>query len=298
MKKRLVFVLILFMCFIGINDAKADVGEGNVGTAEVMCKYCYGNDCYYVFQNKSASKLTGTVDKSFTSKLEKDTNKRQYLYHNEYDTLIVSDDDGKVRHLVFLFNPSDCSEKLYYVKRVYDTSARDGVIYYYIMTDSNDEYNSAYGYNGWNTTYNEEKLVYKLVGVYGRDVYGTSMDLVINRMKDVYDTSSNESGVKIVGSEGCAILTEPIMEKLNWALNFIKYGGAALAILLGAFDFMKAVLSDEENATKKAAGNLVKRLAAAILIFLLPLLIQFVLTTVEIEGLNVDAPTCGVGVSE
>ena len=89
-----------------------------------------------------------------------------------------------------------------------------------------------------------------------------------------------------------------ILDKLNWFFDIIKYGGAVLAILLGSIDFFKAVLSDEEKSTNKAAARFLKRIIAAVLIFLIPLIIQFVLNNIEIDGFNHNAPTCGVGVSD
>ena len=99
------------------------------------------------------------------------------------------------------------------------------------------------------------------------------------------------------------VLSDPIKNKINWFLDLIKYGGAVLVIILGSADFLRATLSDEDGATKKAFQKFIKRILAAVLLFLLPLLIQFLFTTVDspvirIPGFNVDKPTCGIGVSE
>ena len=118
------------------------------------------------------------------------------------------------------------------------------------------------------------------------------------------DSKSNNNNINPVsGEDKCVVLTPRIKEKINWVLDLIKYGGAVLVIVLGSADFLRATLSDEDNASKKAFEKFIKRLIAAVLLFLLPLLIQLLFTTInnpviKIPGFNFDNPTCGIGVSE
>ena len=67
---------------------------------------------------------------------------------------------------------------------------------------------------------------------------------------------------------------------ITWILNiikWIKYIIPVAVIILGSLDFMKATSSDKDDDVKKAQANFVKRLIAAALIFLIPLIIEFVL---------------------
>ena len=50
-----------------------------------------------------------------------------------------------------------------------------------------------------------------------------------------------------------------------------------IVIVLGILDFIKAIGSDKEDEMKKAQGRFVKRLIAAVLIFIIPFIIEFVL---------------------
>lgn len=125
----------------------------------------------------------------------------------------------------------------------------------------------------------------------------------VRALETVGASNDAETTINENNNTGCAVLSVPIKNKVNWFLNLIKYGGAVLVIILGSVDFLKATVSDEDGASKKAFQRLTKRLIAAALLFLLPLLIQFLFTTVnnpliEIPGFNVDKPTCGIGVSE
>ena len=90
----------------------------------------------------------------------------------------------------------------------------------------------------------------------------------------------------------CGFISKDLESKLIWILNIIKYGGVVLAIGLGMLDFFKAILSDENDATKKAIQKFIKRLIAAVCIFLLPLIIQFLITTVNIQGVDSSNPFC------
>ena len=76
-----------------------------------------------------------------------------------------------------------------------------------------------------------------------------------------------------------------IMNILKW----IKYIIPVAVIILGSLDFIKATASDKDDDVKKAQGNFVKRLIAAALIFLIPLLIEFIL-----PKFGFDYNSCGL----
>ena len=82
-------------------------------------------------------------------------------------------------------------------------------------------------------------------------------------------------------------------EKLiNWILNilkWIKYIIPVAVIVLGMIDFIKATASDKDDEMKKAQGRSIKRLIAAALIFLVPLLVEFIL-----PKLGFDYNSCGL----
>lgn len=64
-----------------------------------------------------------------------------------------------------------------------------------------------------------------------------------------------------------------IMKVVEW----VRYIIPILLILLSIMEFIKAVSSDEEDAIRKSGGRFVKRLIVAALIFVLPLLLEFLL---------------------
>ncbi|HIR59216.1 MAG TPA: hypothetical protein IAB38_04120 [Candidatus Onthousia excrementipullorum] len=75
---------------------------------------------------------------------------------------------------------------------------------------------------------------------------------------------------------------------LNIILNYIKIIGPILVVLLSAIDFIKAVVGTDEKAMKEAQSKLVIRLVAALCLFLVPTLVQLLLSFI-------NATACTIG---
>lgn len=80
---------------------------------------------------------------------------------------------------------------------------------------------------------------------------------------------------------------------LNFAFNLMKYAAIVLLLVLTIVEYAKAVASSNQDAIKKATTSTVKRLIIAMIIFLLPILINFVLRLLGIISTN---GTCGIGI--
>jgi hypothetical protein len=65
---------------------------------------------------------------------------------------------------------------------------------------------------------------------------------------------------------------------LNNIFRWIKYILPVLVIILGILDFIKAIGSDKEDEMKKAQKRFIIRLIAAALVFIVPLILEFILT--------------------
>lgn len=61
-------------------------------------------------------------------------------------------------------------------------------------------------------------------------------------------------------------------------IKWVKYIIPVIAIVLGILDFIKAIASDKDDEMKKAQGKFIKRLIAAALVFIIPFIIEFILT--------------------
>ena len=79
------------------------------------------------------------------------------------------------------------------------------------------------------------------------------------------------------GSEGFCYATANIWQIVGYVLLIFKIDIPLLLIIFGMIDLGKAVIASKEDEIKKATGSLVRRAIAAVIIFLLPTLIGFII---------------------
>ncbi len=92
----------------------------------------------------------------------------------------------------------------------------------------------------------------------------------------------------------CESIGEKLLAWIFKIFNWMRYIVPAILILLGITDFIKAIASDSEDELKKVGSRFAKRLVAAGLIFLVPLILQFVLGLFDIPGLDPNNPFCAL----
>lgn len=130
----------------------------------------------------------------------------------------------------------------------------------------------------------EEKLANFCQAVYTVSYYSdsctqycTSVDSKISKLK-------YENGIEQInaGSNDCNIsdrLASWIMKIIKW----IRYIVPILLIALSILDYIKAIAADSEDEIKKVSQKFVKRLIVAALIFLIPLILEFLLGIFDIS---------------
>lgn len=107
------------------------------------------------------------------------------------------------------------------------------------------------------------------------------------------DTSSSD-GKCGTGSGKCqAILGDPDDVDcpaywLQWILNVMKYVAIAALIVLSMVDFIKATVSNDKDALKKAGVTAAKRFFFAVILFFLPIIIDYIMSLFGAYG------TCGI----
>jgi hypothetical protein len=215
------------------------------------------NTCSYKVFNKSDNKLDFSLD---IIKLQMDSKGGKYIYINDnkgnvnefasevIDRLgTVADFTVKEEDVPKLFiqnfqmlehNTFTCPSSIFIVEESFSDRR------YFISTTSGD-----YKY---------------YMKAYDIATYNNNGNIVVDpKTGDPIDCSD------FVTNEGVNIISE--------LFNIIMIIGPILALVLGGLDFAKATLASDENALKKAGTNFGKRIAAAILLFLLPLIINLVL---------------------
>ncbi len=78
-------------------------------------------------------------------------------------------------------------------------------------------------------------------------------------------------------TEGFCANTANIWQIIGYVLFVFKIAIPLLLIIFGMLDLGKAVIASKEDEIKKATGSLVRRAIAAVVIFLLPTIISFLM---------------------
>ena len=76
---------------------------------------------------------------------------------------------------------------------------------------------------------------------------------------------------------------------MQWALNIIKYVAIAALLVLSTVDFIKALVSNDKDALKKAGTTTAKRFIYVVILFFLPIIVDFIMRLFGAYG------TCGIG---
>lgn len=113
---------------------------------------------------------------------------------------------------------------------------------------------------------------------------------------------NNMNGINInymdgdeIGSVDCSgIFTPEAIEIIREILGYFMVLGPIVLILMGTIDMGGAVISQDNDALKKATGKLVKRALATVGLFLVPFLIRLVLGFPAVRNvIEISDPLCG-----
>ena len=105
--------------------------------------------------------------------------------------------------------------------------------------------------------------------------YGVSdcLDKCLNLKDDIADRVEGKFEVTIDECNFSKRLIGIIGDIVKW----VKYILPIVVIVLGILDFIKAIGSDKDDEMKKAQGKFIKRLISAALVFIVPLILEFIL---------------------
>ena len=107
--------------------------------------------------------------------------------------------------------------------------------------------------------------------------YGEScMTLCLNLNEDIKDAKESYGIGNSSNNTECGF-SKRLMAWISNILRWIKYILPVIVIVMGILDFIKAIAADKDDEMKKAQGKFIKRLIAAALVFIIPLILEFVL---------------------
>ncbi len=101
-----------------------------------------------------------------------------------------------------------------------------------------------------------------------------------NDSNSTYGQISDPIDIKDATGEttsGCAIFGDGTTKIIKWAYKLLKIGAPLLVVVFGILDFVKSLLNGEDKGFKEAWQRFIKRLIAAIVVILLPVLLTFIL---------------------
>ncbi len=76
---------------------------------------------------------------------------------------------------------------------------------------------------------------------------------------------------------------------IQWILNLMKYIAIIALLVFVIVDFIKALVQNDKDAIKKAGMSAAKRFIYCVLIFFLPIIVEFFMSLLGAYG------TCGIG---
>lgn len=106
----------------------------------------------------------------------------------------------------------------------------------------------------------------------------TMFNTQLAQLKSTYGIGLGDGG----GTASCS-LSERVVGWIFKIIKWIRYLVPILLILLSILDFIKAIASNSEDEMRKVGAKFVKRLIVAAIIFLLPLMLEFLLGIFNIE---------------
>lgn len=95
----------------------------------------------------------------------------------------------------------------------------------------------------------------------------------------------------------CGFISQDVYDMIQTALNIIKIAGPILAIGLGMLDFVKAVVAtDADKELKTAWQRFIKRVIAAVILLLLPIILSFLMNIFlkGEDGYDSENPFCNL----
>lgn len=119
------------------------------------------------------------------------------------------------------------------------------------------------------------------------------LDSNIGTLKNNYDEMLKKYRTEVIlDCEG--LLGEELQEKINSYLNIIKIAVPIILIGFGIIDFTKALFAGDDDQMKKAQKDFMLRIAIAILFFLLPTIVNLLLSIANKVWFQIDPVSCGL----
>lgn len=110
----------------------------------------------------------------------------------------------------------------------------------------------------------------------------TSQEAMENINKIYEELLKNINFGASIGNGDCeGILGEGLLNDIKTVLTWIRIAVPIILIVLGSMDFIKAILSDDQQELKKATSRFVKRCVIAVAIFFIPGILMYLISFID-----------------
>lgn len=117
----------------------------------------------------------------------------------------------------------------------------------------------------------------------------------INKLYEDFGKLSKEKNLEIYPITSCEeLIGESLKNKIESYLNIVRIAIPIVLMAFGIIEFTKAVFANDEEAMKKAQKDFIKRIFIAILIFLVPTVVNLLLTLANKVWSIINPNTCGI----
>lgn len=116
---------------------------------------------------------------------------------------------------------------------------------------------------------------------------------IILTLEDDYTAMTREFGTEVIIS--CEdLINDDLREEIKSYLNIVKIAVPIILILFGIIEFTKAIFAGDEDQMKKAQKNFMIRLAIAVIFFLTPTIVDFLLGIANKVWNFIEPGSCGI----
>lgn len=116
---------------------------------------------------------------------------------------------------------------------------------------------------------------------------------LIDTLSNDYQALVRKFGVEIV-LDCESLIGKEMIDEIKSYLDIIKIAIPIILMIFGIIDFTKALFGGDEEQMKKAQKNFIKRLGVAILIFLVPTIVNLILSIANKVWIFIGPSSCGL----
>lgn len=134
-------------------------------------------------------------------------------------------------------------------------------------------------------------ITYSNIGTKGSNLNDTSIE---QGVFEGFTVSFKDTRGQIVNCSDIIGDNGDVVDLLHMIVNLVKIIVPIMVIGLGSLDFVSAIFASDENNMKKAQSKFMKRLLIAVVIFLVPSLLHFILEIANNIWPIIDSDLCGI----